>query len=65
MDEPGDFRQNAEECIRLAEMASSPDSKAALMEIARTWMRLADVNDCSIESHDDPVVPPDRQEQQS
>jgi hypothetical protein len=64
MGELGDFRHNAEECIRLAEMASSPDSKAALMEIARTWMRLAAVNDHAVGPPDDSVVPPGRQGQQ-
>jgi hypothetical protein len=42
---PEDFRKNAKECMRLAEMASDPDSKIILMNIAQTWIRLAEVNE--------------------
>jgi hypothetical protein len=65
MSKLGDFRQNAKECMRLADMATSPDSKAALMEIARTWMRLAETNDCSAESHNDSIMLSDPQEEQN
>jgi len=38
---PEDFRRNAKDCMRLAEMASNPDSKDILMDIAQAWIRLA------------------------
>jgi hypothetical protein len=35
------YRSNAEECIRLAQSAK-PQHKAALLEMAETWRRLAE-----------------------
>jgi hypothetical protein len=35
------YRSNAEECIRLAQNAK-PQHKAALLEMAETWRRLAE-----------------------
>jgi hypothetical protein len=37
-----EFRQNAKECMKLAEMAVNPESKVVLVDIAQTWIRLAD-----------------------
>jgi hypothetical protein len=36
-----EYREHAEECIRLAKLATSEDRKIALMNIAETWLLLA------------------------
>ena len=35
------YRAYAEECFRLASAAGSPDSRAVMLEMARTWHQLA------------------------
>ena len=37
-----EFRQNALDCIRLAETASDPDQKAELLELAQRWEGFAE-----------------------
>jgi hypothetical protein len=36
-----DYLQHAEECRRLAKLASAPDQSAALLQMAQTWTDLA------------------------
>jgi hypothetical protein len=36
-----DYLQHAEECRRLAKLASAPDHSAALLQMAQTWTDLA------------------------
>ena len=40
---PGDgYKRNAAECLRVASELTNPGSRAALMEMAQAWLRLAD-----------------------
>jgi len=36
------YRENARECLRLANTTSDPGSKATLIDMALAWRRLAD-----------------------
>jgi hypothetical protein len=37
-----DYRKLAEDCVRLAETASTPWRRSTLLNIAHTWLQLAD-----------------------
>jgi hypothetical protein len=36
------YRQHALDCLRLAQLASTPQDKAVLAEMATMWLRLAE-----------------------
>ena len=36
------YKRRAAECVRMAERTSSEDDKALLLQMAQTWMRLAE-----------------------
>ena len=36
------YRQNAIDCLRLASEANDPGAKAVLLDMAQSWVRLAD-----------------------
>jgi hypothetical protein len=36
------YREFAAECVRVAQQSSNPDDKAMLLEMADTWLRLAE-----------------------
>ena len=41
--QPGEeYRRHAAECLRLASSLSNADNKAAMLEMAQAWSRLAD-----------------------
>jgi hypothetical protein len=41
---PGDeYKRRAAECVQLASEQSDPERKAALLEMARVWARLAEL----------------------
>ena len=42
MQNPGKFREYAEECKRLAKTARSAKDRAALLEIADAWIKCAE-----------------------
>jgi flagellar biogenesis protein FliO len=42
MSERAEFHRRAEECVQRAQQAVSPDQKIMLIEMAQTWLRLAD-----------------------
>jgi hypothetical protein len=37
-----DYRELAGHCVRLAQAASAPEHRSLLLNIAHTWLRLAD-----------------------
>jgi hypothetical protein len=37
-----DYRQRAEECVQLAQVARTREQRTMLLHIAETWLRLAD-----------------------
>jgi hypothetical protein len=37
-----EFRQRAEECVKLAQMVRTSEERTMLLHIAETWLRLAD-----------------------
>ena len=39
---PEQYQESALQCLRLAERATEPGSKAFLLEMAQAWIRLAD-----------------------
>lgn len=39
---PDRYRQNAIDCLRLANETSDPGAKAVLLDMAQSWVRLAD-----------------------
>ena|SRR6266511_1524117 len=39
---PGNTRKRAAQCLRLAQSMSDPTNKALLLEMAQTWVRLAE-----------------------
>jgi hypothetical protein len=36
------YKRRAAECVRIAERTEDPDSKATLLQMAQTWLRLAE-----------------------
>jgi hypothetical protein len=36
------YKRRAAECVRMAERASNPEDKALLLQMAETWLRLAE-----------------------
>jgi hypothetical protein len=36
------YKRRAAECIRMAERSANPDDKTLLLQMAETWMRLAE-----------------------
>ena len=36
------YKQRAAECVRMAERADNSDDKAMLLQMAQTWLRLAE-----------------------
>jgi hypothetical protein len=36
------FKRRAAECVRLADKADDPDRKSMLLQMAQTWLRLAE-----------------------
>jgi alpha-beta hydrolase superfamily lysophospholipase len=54
-----DYRRYAEDCLRLAERASSPETKSVLKMLAGAWHRLAQERE-AIERPADGVVAPKR-----
>jgi hypothetical protein len=36
------YKRRAAECVRMAERTDNPDDKALLLQMAQTWMRLAE-----------------------
>jgi hypothetical protein len=53
------YRQHAADCLRLAQLASAPQDKGLLAEMAAMWLRLAEfaetvadaLRDCDDASH--------------
>ncbi len=41
------YRQHALDCLRLAQLASTPQDKALLTEMATMWLRLAEFAESS------------------
>jgi hypothetical protein len=39
------YRQHALDCLRLAQLASTPQDKALLAEMATMWLRLAEFSE--------------------
>ena len=39
---PDQYRQHADECVRVAQMITDPVDKALLLQMAQTWRRLAE-----------------------
>jgi len=39
---PDRYRQNAIDCLRLSDETHDADAKAALLDMAQSWVRLAD-----------------------
>jgi hypothetical protein len=42
MTERADFQRRAEECVQRAQESKSPEQKALLIEMAQSWLRLAE-----------------------
>jgi hypothetical protein len=42
MTQSDQYKQRAAECVRMAEYTSSVDDKAMLLQMANTWLRLAE-----------------------
>jgi hypothetical protein len=42
---PGEYRCTAAQCFELAAIVKDPESKAALVAMARAWLRLAELAD--------------------
>ena len=42
MPAPDQYRQHADECVRVAQMITDPVDKALLLQMAQTWRRLAE-----------------------
>ncbi len=42
MSNPDRYRQNAIDCLRLANETRDPGAKAVLLDMAQSWVRLAD-----------------------
>jgi hypothetical protein len=42
MRKPGEYQERAAQCLRLAQSMSDPTNKALLLEMAQTWVRLAE-----------------------
>jgi hypothetical protein len=40
-----EFRQNARDCVRLAQKADTAQSRDLLLQLAQTWIRFADQAD--------------------
>ena len=36
------YKRRAAECVRMAERADNPEDKALLLQMAQTWLRLAE-----------------------
>jgi hypothetical protein len=36
------YKRRAAECVRMAERTDNPDDKALLLQMAQTWLRLAE-----------------------
>ncbi len=53
------YRRKALECLLAADGLAEPDSRAAMLEMARSWMRLAEHTE-PIGSLDAAVEPPDQ-----
>jgi hypothetical protein len=53
---PGDYRRTAARCFELAGIVKHPESKAALIAMARAWLRLAELADKNqAEAHSPPT----------
>jgi hypothetical protein len=55
-----EYRERAEECVRLARNAASPSHKAALLEMAQAWLRLYDQAEKNSQSDLSYETPPPR-----
>jgi hypothetical protein len=42
MPQATDYRNRAEECVKLAQTVRTPEQRTMLLHIAETWLRLAD-----------------------
>jgi len=42
MAQSNNYRQRAEECVKLAQTARTPQQRTMLLHIAETWLRLAE-----------------------
>jgi hypothetical protein len=42
MRKPGDYQERAAQCLRLAQGTSDSTNKGLLLEMAQTWVRLAE-----------------------
>jgi hypothetical protein len=42
MDLADQYKRRAAECVRMAERADNADDKALLLQMAQTWLRLAE-----------------------
>jgi hypothetical protein len=55
------YRERAEECMRVARAFANPVHKAALLEMARAWMRLCDQAEKNSHADLSYETPPPRQ----
>jgi hypothetical protein len=46
-----DYRQRAQECVDIARSVSLEDARTTLIDMARTWLRLAKEQDSSTPPH--------------
>jgi hypothetical protein len=42
MRKPGEYQERAAQCLRLSQSTSDPTNKALLLEMAQTWVKLAE-----------------------
>jgi len=47
--DPGDCRQHALDCVRLAQTSTTPEARETWSDLAKTWLRFAsdlEANEC-------------------
>src|SRR5262249_18938526 len=54
---PGECRQHALDCVRLAQTATTPEARKTLSDLAKTWLRFAsdlEANECVLDEWGSP-----------
>jgi hypothetical protein len=62
--DPGDRRQHALDCVRLAQTATTPEARSTWSDLAKTWLRFAsdlEVNECLLDEWGKPRPKKDTQ----